>query len=625
MEDVSVSFDGVGSSDPESGPLTYAWDFGDGNTGTGMNPGHAYTAGGAYTVTLVVNDGVYNSAPVSTTATVTEVNDPPTADPGGPYDGTEGTSVPFYGSGSSDPEGSPLNYAWDFGDGGTGSGTDPSHTYNAGGVYTVTLVVNDGDADSLLVDTTATITAVNDPPTADPGGPYTGTEDVSVSFDGVGSSDPESGPLTYAWDFGDGNTGTGVNPSHAYLAGGIYTVTLIVNDGASDSAPMGTTADITEVNDRPVADPGGPYEGTEDVSVSFSGSASWDLEGSDLTYAWDFGDGSFGDGMTPNHTYSVGGIYTVTLVVNDGDSASLPVDATATIADVNDPPTADPGVPYTGTEDVSVSFDGSGSSDPESGPLTYAWDFGDGNSGTGVNPSHTYTGGGVYTVTLVVNDGVSDSAPVTTTADITEVNDVPVADPGGTYNCTEGSPVAMDGSGSWDLESSTLNYDWDFGDGSSGTGVVPSHTYASGGVYTVTLVVNDGTDDSPPVTTTATIASALEASDMHVHDLDAFSQKMSKGNWKSVVTIVVLDANDVAVDKAFVEGTFFQNGYPVFAGSCTTDSNGECVIVSDQFPNKSGKGKSFVVQSVTGALDYDSGANHDFDDDSDGTTIVLSK
>ncbi len=347
--------------------------------------------------------------------------------------------------------------------------------------------------------------APNDPPVADPGGPYSGTEDLALAFDGSGSSDPDGDPLTYAWDFGDGNTGTGVAPSHTYLAGGIYMVSLVVNDGTVDSAPVTTTATVTEVNDPPVADPGGPYSGTEDLALAFDGSGSSDPDGDPLTYAWDFGDGNTGTGVAPSHTYLAGGIYTVSLVVNDGTVDSAPATTTATIAAANQPPVSDPGGPYSGTANVALTFDGSGSSDPDGDPLTYAWDFGDGNNGTGISPTHTYGAAGIYTVTLVVSDGLADSAPATTTATIAAANQPPVANPGGPYFWSDGFPLSFDGSGSSDPDGDPLTYAWDFGDGNNGTGVTPTHTYPAAGVYTVTLVVNDGLVDSPPASTTATI------------------------------------------------------------------------------------------------------------------------
>ncbi|MCK5061721.1 S8 family serine peptidase [Candidatus Parcubacteria bacterium] len=91
----------------------------------------------------------------------------------------------------------------------------------------------------------------NNPPVADVGGPYSGTEDIAVTFDGSGSLDPDDDSLTYSWDFGDGGSGTGMTPGHIYAAGGIYTITLTVSDGQDEDASS-TTADITEVNDLPV-------------------------------------------------------------------------------------------------------------------------------------------------------------------------------------------------------------------------------------------------------------------------------------------------------------------------------------------------------------------------------------
>ena len=81
-------------------------------------------------------------------------------------------------------------------------------------------------------------------PAAAPGGPYTGTVDSPIPFDGTGSSDPDGDPLDYAWDFGDGTTGSGVTPVHTYAAPGNFTVTLIVSDGTASSPPATTTATV---------------------------------------------------------------------------------------------------------------------------------------------------------------------------------------------------------------------------------------------------------------------------------------------------------------------------------------------------------------------------------------------
>jgi hypothetical protein len=87
-----------------------------------------------------------------------------------------------------------------------------------------------------------TIASVNNPPLANPGGPYLGAVNTAIAFDGGGSSDPDGDPLTYAWDFGDGSTSTEAMPSHTYTATGVYDVCLTVNDGTADSEPACTLA-----------------------------------------------------------------------------------------------------------------------------------------------------------------------------------------------------------------------------------------------------------------------------------------------------------------------------------------------------------------------------------------------
>jgi PKD repeat protein len=183
-------------------------------------------------------------------ATPPSVNQLPVADPGGPYSAMRGTAIVFNGGGSGDPDGTVATYAWSFGDGAAGTGATPSHTYAAGGIYTVTLTVTDNEGAGASATTTVTITDTpNQPPVAQPGGPYVATVGQSIEFDGTASSDPDGSIATFAWSFGDGTTGTGATPSHSYAASGSYTVTLTITDnsGASATAAVAATVEAAPV------------------------------------------------------------------------------------------------------------------------------------------------------------------------------------------------------------------------------------------------------------------------------------------------------------------------------------------------------------------------------------------
>jgi len=285
--------------------------------------------------------------------------------------------------------------------------------------------------------------------------------------------------------------------------------------------------------------PSAPYTGE---TVTFNASASYDPDGSIVSYEWDFGDDSTGSGENVYHSYSDAGDYTVTLTVTDDDDATDTDTTIITVIGTNQPPVAY--FTYSPSSPVNIgeviSFDASGSYDTDGTIVNYHWDFGDGYSSTGQNPTHSYSQDGTYTVTLTVTDYDGATDTDTTTATVTAVPNQP---PHASFTISPASPevdetVNFDASSSSDPDGTIVNYAWNFGDGTTGTGITASHSYSSAGTYTVTLTVtnNDGLTDT--ATRDVTVIPLV--------DPDATSPEPDAGNDMRVEagSIVTFDASE---------------------------------------------------------------------------------
>jgi len=168
--------------------------------------------------------------------------------------------------------------------------------------------------------------------------------------------------------------------------------------------------------------------------------------------------------------------------------------------------------PSSGQSPLTVSFNASASHDPDGSIAAYKWAFGDGSNGTSVTTSHTYTttSNRTYNVTLTVTDDNDAQATDTHTVSVTPPppNPPPVASFTRTPSSGEAPlTVSFDASGSYDSDSSITSYVWDFGDGSTGTGVTASHTYKSPGSYTARLTVTDNGGATDTVTHSSLVQS----------------------------------------------------------------------------------------------------------------------
>jgi PKD repeat protein len=234
-------------------------------------------------------------------------------------------------------------------------------------------------------------------------------DELDVSFDASNSSDPDhdTDDLSFDWEFGDDESGSGISPSHTYPEPGTYDVTLTVEDpdGLTDSV----TKEIT-VDEKIAPTARFSFE-KDELDVSFDASNSSDEDGKIVEYGWEFGDGESGSGIKPDHEFPESGTYDVTLTVEDDDGLTGSTTKEITV-DEKIAPTAR----FTFERDeLKVGFDATRSNDPDGEIVSYDWQFGDGSTGSGVTPSHVFPESGYYDVTLIVedDDGLTDSVTKT--------------------------------------------------------------------------------------------------------------------------------------------------------------------------------------------------------------------
>lgn len=429
--------------------ISYVWNFGDGETGTGVKVSHAYKNKGkengqfiaALALHLLEKDTgktfknedykvIISIANVKTSAIFSAT----------PEKGSAPLEVKFDASESSDPDGEIVAYEWDFDEDGQfddGAGKEASYTFEKSGTFKVSLRIVDNSGDSATAEKNIEISdafslQARISVQAESNGKL--LVNKSYLFDAGKSSSPDSTITKYEWNFGDGTSPKkSKTVSYAYKTEGVYEITLKVTDDKNTTATkmqkitVGNPSQIprASIETTPKKDKKG-VSGPAPFTVAFDASSSTDADDNIVEYRWDFESDGTDDkfGAVTENTFEKEGTYETTLVVEDADGNTSQQKITITVT----PPGIQAKIqasPLTGTVPLLVSFDASGSLYPGGQILSYEWDFGDKTPKRrdAAKISYKYNQVGTYTaaVTAIGADGKRSTATALITVQVVPV------------------------------------------------------------------------------------------------------------------------------------------------------------------------------------------------------------
>ncbi len=538
---------------------------------------------------------------------ITHINEAPIANAGIDLSVNERETVVLDGSASSDPENSQLTYTWTAPSGialidpGTAHPSFIAPEVQADTDFLFSLVVNDGQLNSVADIVKVTVKQVNKLPIANAGLDKAINQNSLGTLDGSASSDADGDALTYKWTAPAGITLSSVTAakptftSPNVASNTDYTFTLVVNDGKANSSPDAVIITVRHVNIPPVVN-AGPDQTVNELSiVTLDGTGSSDPDGNALVYTWTAPPGiTLSSTSTANPTFTAPEVttdtnYTFSLTVNDGTVTSSIDQVTIKVKQVDKAPLANAGADQTLNEGSQVTLDGTLSTDPENDPITYLWQPPVGitlNSNSASKPVFTapeVQADQVFTIKLTVNDGQLNSSADEVRITVKQVNKAPVANAGSDQSVVENGSYFLDGSASFDPDiNDVLTYKWIAPPGitlSSNSAVKPS--FATPNVnentnYTFTLVVNDGKVDSPEDQVVITV--------------------------KQVNKVPVVNAGN---DQAVNEGTLV-----TLDGSSSTDPDGDNLVYLWTAPegitlsSKAAQKPTFIAPEVSSDTDY---------------------
>ncbi len=375
----SYTFTGV----PAYSTSSISWDFGDGSSGSGASTSHTYSGPGTYVVCMTEVDSVgailCTSCNTVVIGSTNNCNFVWTLAPLNPL------TANFQVNG-----GFTSTVTWDFGDNTVGTGVNASHTYAAAGTYTVCVTIATPGA---LNCTYCSLVTVGNPTGACIISYY---PDPNTTNGFVFNVQASSSSSMIVWDFGDGSVDIGGSVNHAYTTHGVYTVCVIERDSLQNILCQScVTIQVGPNTSNCQASFHSTHLGLTGYFIDMSV-----VNTTQVSYSWDFGDGTNSTLRFPQHTYGAQGTYNVCLTIVSGSCTD--VFCSTIFVDTNFTNPSNCQAFFTKVQlapfQVTVVNLSNGVN------LNFHWDFGDGSTDTQPYPSHQYATIGSYNLCLTVSD-----------------------------------------------------------------------------------------------------------------------------------------------------------------------------------------------------------------------------
>lgn len=382
--------------------------------------------------------------------------------------------------------GNPKFWAWDFGNGTLSNVQNPVIAYSSPGTYTVKLVVRNADGTTGITKTDY-ITVYPSPVAQFNASTTLGCAPVNIQFNSTSTTSVGS-IVSWEWDFGDGSKGSGPSPAHTYTNTGFYTVSLIVTSstGCKGFATAGRYIRIVS-GVKAEFDPGKATSCEAPYNITYINNSSGP---GNMTFQWDLGNGNSSTVSAPSTTYPAG-TFDVTLTATSQFGCANTITKPVTFSG----PTTVIKAPDTVCLNTQITFVNDGSVTPQKA----LWDFGNGQQATTINGNTVYTLPGDYTVKLSNTYSSCKGDTVKkiyvrpgTTIDFNAANAIACKPP---LNVTFTDASAVP----------NTKWEWDFGDGSSGTGSPVNHSYNAAGNFDVTATFTDAAGCIGKLTKTAAV------------------------------------------------------------------------------------------------------------------------